>query len=345
MSAGRSASVRPLTPTRGLERVSVAEWKSCIVLSILSKAPMEMVDGSRVCVLLPTLNEAPTVETVISGFRDHGFENILVIDGGSTDGTPSIAAEAGARVVTQSGRGKGQAVREAVTTHVESEYILMADADATYRPAEGWSLVEPVVTGDAEHVIGNRFADMSEGAMTRLNKIGNALLNRTFAFIHGRDFEDILSGYRAFTRESFRQINPHTEGFGIETELSVGSIEHGQRVRVVPVHYDPRPTGSTTKLRPFRDGGIILLTLYRLARTNNPLFYFGSVGTVSTVVGAGFAAFVGYRWFAHGISHEVLAVVAAFGILFGVHLLMFGLLSDLIVKLHRQQMRRLDDRE
>ncbi|TKX83605.1 glycosyltransferase, partial [Halorubrum sp. SS5] len=91
-----------------------------------------MSDHDDVCVLLPTMNEAETVARVVADFREAGFENLLVIDGGSTDETQSIAREAGARVVEQSGRGKGQAVREAVRDHVRAPYVLMADADATY---------------------------------------------------------------------------------------------------------------------------------------------------------------------------------------------------------------------
>lgn len=304
-----------------------------------------MSDFGDVCVLLPTLNESATVADVVEGFLGEGFERILVIDGGSTDGTREIAADAGARVVVQSGSGKGQAVHEAVTEYIDTECVLMADADATYRPDEARRLVTPLLDGQADHVVGNRFANLAPGAMSRLNRFGNQLINRAFTFVHGADFKDILSGYRAFTRESFVEIDPQTNGFGIETELSVGCVEQGHDVEVVPIHYDPRPEGSSTNLRPFRDGGVILLTLYRLARTSNPLFYFGSIGAISGVFGALVGVYVGYRWFVHGVSHEVLAVVAAFGILFGVQLLMFGLLSDLIVKLHREQMRRLERHE
>ena len=296
-----------------------------------------------VCILLPTLDEAETVTDVIDGFQDEGFENILVIDGGSTDGTVELAEDAGARVVQQSGTGKGQAVREAVLDHIDTEYVLMADADMTYRPEQAHDLLEPILSGRADHTIGNRFADMAPGAMSRLNKVGNRLINSTFAIVHGRDLKDILSGYRAFTRDSFDRINPRVDGFGIETELAVGCVKLDQRTSVVPISYDPRPDGSSTNLHPIRDGFIIMLTLYRLARTNNPLFYFGSVGVASLLAGLLLATYVGYRWFVLGISHEVLAVASGFGILFGVQLLMFGVLSDMIVTLHREQMRRLDD--
>ena len=206
-------------------------------------------------------------------------------------------------------------------------------------------MIEPLLAGNVDHVIGNRFANMAPGSMTKLNFAGNQLVNRAFAFVHGRQLHDILSGYRAFTRDSFQRINPRVDGFGVETELAVGCVKHDLDTEVVPIHYDPRPNGSSTNLHPIRDGFVIMLTLYRLARTNNPLFYFGSVGMVSTIVGLMIGTYVGYRWFVVGVSHEVLAVVSAFGILFGVQLVMFGVLSDLIVTLHRETLRRIDERD
>ena len=294
-----------------------------------------------VTILIPTLNEATTIGEVIEGFQAEGYWNILVVDGGSDDETRDIAESQGADVIVQSGSGKGQAVREAVE-YIDTAYILMVDGDGTYRPSDAPTLLEPLVAGNADHVIGNRFAHMADGAMTRLNKLGNRFINRGFSFIHGRPLEDILSGYRGFTKQSFIESNPRRDGFGIETELAVEAVKRRQPTAVVPIHYDPRPDGSETNLHPLRDGGTIILTLYRLARTSNPLFYFGSLGLTSTLVGLLVGAYVGYRWFVLGISHEILALVAAFGVLFGVQLLMFGLLSDMIVTLHREQMRQIE---
>jgi dolichol-phosphate mannosyltransferase len=294
-----------------------------------------------VCVLVPTLDESETIGEVVSGYREEGFGNVLVVDGGSTDGTREAATDAGARVVLQSGTGKGQAVREAVRDHIDAPYVLMVDGDGTYLPSDAAAMVAPLDDG-YEHVIGDRFADMHDGAMTRLNRAGNRLFNRAFAFIHGTDFGDILSGYRAFTRESFEEMTLSAEGFGIETEMAVECAKHRIETMVVPITYLPRPSGSNTNLSPLRDGSIILLELYRRAKTNNPLFYFGSVGIVSMVVGVLIGIWVGVEWFTRGIGHEAIAVVSALGILFGVQLLMFGVLSDLIFSLHREQMRRLE---
>jgi dolichol-phosphate mannosyltransferase len=301
-------------------------------------------DRADVCVVVPTMDEAETIGDVIDEFVAEGFDRILVIDGGSTDGTRELARDSGAQVAVQSGEGKGQAVREAVRDYVDTPYVLLLDGDGTYRAADADAMLAPLDDG-AEHVIGDRFADMHPDAMSRLNALGNRLINRSFGFIHGPGWGDILSGYRAFTRESFERMHLTSDGFGIETEMAVECAKRSIPTEVVPITYDPRPDGSETNLRPFRDGGVIFLELYRRAKTNNPLFYFGSVGFASTLVGILLGAYVAYDWFVNTISHEVLAVVTAFAILFGVQLLMFGVLSDLILTLHRETLGRLDEVE
>ncbi len=301
-----------------------------------------MPSPDSVCVLVPTYNEAETIGEVVDDFKAEGFDNVLVVDGESTDGTPEIASERGAHVVTQSETGKGQAVREAVEEYVEVEYVLMLDGDATYRAEDAKRMLAPLDEG-YEHVIGDRFADMRSGAMTRFNRIGNRVINRAFATIHGQNFKDILSGYRAFTRESFTRMKLTAEGFGIETEMAVECIKRDVDTAVVPITYLPRPSGSNTNLHPIRDGGIIFLELYRRAKTNNPLFYFGSVGLISSIVGVGLGTYVGVEWVTRQISHEVIAVLAVFAILFGFQLVMFGVLSDMILSLHHELVDKIED--
>ena len=300
-----------------------------------------MVDPDDVCVLVPTYDEAETIGEVVDGLYAEGLTNVLVVDGHSTDGTREAAREHGARVHLQSGTGKGQAVREGLSL-VETEYVLMLDGDGTYRPIDAEQMLSPLEDG-YEHVIGDRFADMRPGSMSRLNRFGNRVINRAFALIHGRNFEDILSGYRAFTRESVERMDLTADGFGIETEMAVECAKQDLETAVVPVTYTPRPDGSDTNLRPFRDGGLIFLQLYLRSKTSNPLFYFGSVGLFSLLSGVLVGGYVGVEWVTTRTSHEVLAVVAALAILFGVQLLMFGILSDLILSLHREVIRRIED--
>lgn len=307
-----------------------------------------MVDPGSVdvTVLVPTYNEAGTIEDVITGLREEGFADILVLDGHSTDDTRELAEAAGARVQTQTGRGrgsgKGQAVREALDA-IDSEYVVMLDGDGTYRPADAPDLLEALLEGPAEHVVGNRFADMAPGAMSRLNRFGNAVIDRLFSWTHKASRLDILSGYRAFTRASAERMTLTAEGFGIETEMSAECARLGIEMRVVPIHYRPRPDGSSTSLRPFRDGGRILLTMYLRTKLSNPMVYFGAASGLFGVVGLLAGIYVVVEWVTRNVSHEVIALFAAFCILVSVQLLMFGLLSDLMVSLHREQMRELRD--
>lgn len=296
-----------------------------------------MSDAADVCVLLPTLDESATVSEVIQGYRAEGFDDILVIDAGSSDDTPKLAREAGARVVGQTGTGKGQAIQEAVREHIDAEFVLMVDADATYDATDAHALLEPLLTGEADHVIGNRFADMQPQAMSRLNRFGNRFINWAFKRVHGENYRDILSGYRAFRRDSFAAMNLSTEGFGIETEMSVECVKNDVPVAVVPVTYRPRPAGSSTNLHPISDGGVIFLEMYRKAKTNNPLFYFGSVGLLSTLLGGAMAGFVIYRWVVFNTGHEIIALAGAAAIILGIQLLIFGFLADMILTLHREQ--------
>jgi len=300
-----------------------------------------MTDYEDVCALVPTRNEAKTIADVIDGLYDVGIGHVLVVDGNSEDETREVADKRGAEVIEQSGSGKGQAVREGVA-HIEESYVLLLDGDATNPPEQAPRLLDPLVSGTAEHVVGDRTADMQPGAMTKLNQVGNRLINRAFDRIHGEDYGDILSGYRAFTRDSFEQMFLSAEGFGIETEMAVECARHNIPVEVVPTTYRARPEGSETNLHPISDGARIIFTLYSLAKTSNPLFYFGSVGTVFGVGGVALASYVGYDWFAKGISHEALTMVAGVLLLLGVQLVMFGVVADIVVSLHREQRQRID---
>jgi dolichol-phosphate hexosyltransferase len=301
---------------------------------------MREISADEVCVLIPTLDEAATIGDVIEGFHEQGYTNVVVIDGDSADETRAVARAHGAQVLTQSGDGKGQAVREALE-YVTVPYVLMVDGDGTYDPADADRMLGPLSRG-YEHVIGNRFADMDDDAMKALNGFGNRLINRSFRFIHGAAYDDILSGYRAFTTESFERLSLDSDGFTIETELAVECVKHGVETAVVPISYRARPEESETNLHPLRDGGTIVLALYSLAKTNNPLFYFGSLGVAGILSGGAIAMYVLWQWVQYQQGHEIMAIVSAAAILLGVQLLMFGVLSDMLVTLHREQRRRLE---
>ncbi len=251
------------------------------------------IDKDQVCILIPTLNESPTIGHVIQGYLNLGFSNILVIDGHSTDDTRQIAEAAGASVIVQQGKGKGTAIIEAFS-RITLPFILMVDGDGTYLPEDAESLISPLLQG-ADQVIGDRLIPENRTSFSRLNYFGNQILNRLFKVAHGRYLNDILSGYRAFRLDSIRQMQLRESGFGIETEISAEAVRNGHTIQIVPIVYRKR-MGTQTKLNPFHDGLKITTTIYRLAKMSNPLFYFGLIGMIIFCGGLITGIYVIYEW-------------------------------------------------
>jgi glycosyltransferase (TIGR04182 family) len=291
----------------------------------------------EVCILIPTLNEAPTIGMIVRDFKDLGYNHILVIDAKSTDNTVKYAREAGATVRTQSGKGKGNAIIEAFEV-IEQPYILMLDGDGTYSAKDAEKMLTPLFLG-FDQVIGDRLINAEEGAFSRLNLFGNHMLNLIFKIAHSRDLHDILSGYRAFTKLAIHQMNLKEKGFEIETEISVEAVRNGQRVMVVPIRYLSRP-GTATKLSPFHDGIKIVTTIYRLARVNNPMFYFGLMGVFTTILGMLIGVYVLLEWFKN-IEHIPLTILTVLLIVVGIEIFMFGMISDMLLVFHREIVREI----
>jgi len=290
----------------------------------------------EVCILIPTLNEGKTIAGLVREFKGMGYNDILVIDGHSTDDTASQAQNTGARVVLQSGTGKGQAISQAFHL-LSSKYIVMIDGDGTYLPEEIEKILTPIISGDADHVIGNRFANYQKGAFTRLNLFGNGILNRIFGFAYGIWLKDILSGYRAFSYNAYKQIELNRTGFEVETEITIESVKKDIKIVEVPITYLARVNGAATKLRPVRDGFRIASTIYLLARTHNPLFYFNIMGVILSASGVLVGIYVVNEWFKN-ITHVPLAILATLLIVIGILMFIFAVLSDLIVSLHKENM-------
>ncbi|MGE5832719.1 MAG: S-layer glycoprotein N-glycosyltransferase AglJ [Methanomicrobiales archaeon] len=290
------------------------------------------VNPDEVCILIPTLNEAPTIGNVVKEFQQLGYRHILVVDGHSTDKTPEIARGLGVTVKTQAGKGKGEAIIEALE-QVREPYIVLVDGDGTYTAKDAERLLRPLYLG-FDHAIGDRLNTADKGAFNILNHTGNVLINFLFKFAHGTDLHDILSGYRAFTLDSIKGMRLKEKGFGIETEMTIEAVRNQQRIMVVPVHYRKR-VGTRTKLDPFHDGVKIVTTIYRLAKVNNPIFYFGLMGILLSLAGMGVGVYVVLEWF-KGINHFPMTVLTVLLIMVGFEIFMFGVISDILLAFHRE---------
>ena len=292
-------------------------------------------DKNDVCIFIPVLNEEGAVKDVIEGFKNIGYNNILVYDGNSKDKTREVAAAAGARVVIQSGKGKGQAMIQAFNSITE-KYIVMIDGDGTELPKEIHLLLDPVLEGKADHVAGNRIAGRTPKAFTALNLFGNRLINRFFRCAFKSNLRDILTGYRAFTRESIQALDLKQNGFVIETEMTVECLMKGQKIIEVPITYLPRPEKVETKLHPVRDGYRIITAVYKYSRFYNPKFFFGIWSLFSFAAAllllAAHPFFTGHASSALGISSVFFA---------GISVLLFvaGYVADINATLHRKTLK------
>lgn len=212
--------------------------------------------SKNVTVCVPTLNEEESIGKVVSDILSAGYDNILVIDGGSEDATRQEAQKAGANVhIQEFDGGKGAAMREAFEI-TDSEILVFIDGDDTYEPDDIDKLVKPIQNGEYEHVIGNRFANMDDGAMKLSHKIGNRTINQVFRLVFRDRLIDILSGFRAISREAYESMDIQSSGFDIETELCAKSIRNDIDVLVIPTSYYQRKGNSN--LQGFSDGILII---------------------------------------------------------------------------------------
>jgi dolichol-phosphate hexosyltransferase len=296
----------------------------------------------NVCILIPTLNEGRTIGGLVKAYRELGFGDVLVVDGHSSDNTVAEATAAGARVILQSGTGKGMAVQQAFNM-IEKEITVMVDGDGTYLPAEVDRLIEPVASGMADQAMGNRFANYGKGAFTRLNHLGNKLLNWLFNITYHVRYNDILTGYRAFNRKAMRIMNLNQGGFGIETELTVECIKKDLRICEVPITYLPRHSDAPTKLNPLGDGVKIGYTIYSLGKTYNPMLYFTVISFLFMGIGMLLGVYIVIDWFKH-IDHLPLTILSSLLIIFGFQIFIFGYLIDMIFLSQREMLREIRKR-
>ena len=241
---------------------------------------------ARIAVTLPCYNEASTIASVIADFRDAlPGAVIYVFDNNSTDGTADIARRAGAIVRTETRQGKGHVVRR-IFADVEADIYVMADGDGTYDASLAPTLIELMKKNHVDMVVGTR-ADVTRDAGRGGHAFGNRVFNMLFNAMFGRQFTDIFSGYRVFSRRFVKSFPAVSGGFEIETEMSVHSCQIGIPTMERPTPYGVRPEDSTSKLKTFRDGFRILGMFLVLAKETRPAAFFGAIGLLMALVAFG----------------------------------------------------------
>jgi glycosyltransferase involved in cell wall biosynthesis len=220
----------------------------------------------KIVALVPCYNEASGIADVIKSFpieqlREYHYDlEIVVIDNNSTDTTSEIARTLGATVLHEPLKGKGNAIRRGFKyIQDDTDYVIMLDGDATYRPDEMLRLIEPLNSGFCSVVLGSRLGGhITEGSMTPMNRFGNWMFCLIVRYLYEVNITDVLTGYFAWKREVIERLHPYltSSGFAIEMEMVIKMSRLGESIYSVPISYDKR--AGQTNLRPLYDGIRIL---------------------------------------------------------------------------------------
>lgn len=290
--------------------------------------------NSEVTVVIPTLNEAEAIGKVIDELKKYGIENIIVVDGHSTDGTPEIAKQKGVKVIFQEGEGKTAAIRTALK-HVKTPYVLIMDGDYTYSAKYVKQLYEKIREGYDE-VIGARI--WTKKTQDLIFRFGNKMLTTLFNFLFGVKLSDVLSGMYIVKRNSISTTLFETKGFSIEAEIAAHIASTTMRIAEIPIIYRKR---LGRKKLGVKHGLLIAKDMIRLAWRYNPVFTMFAAGALLLVPGLLLGLWVAYHYFFTGIKYYVKGLVALMLTLTGFQSLLVAILALYLKRMEYRLNRRI----
>lgn len=294
----------------------------------------------RIAVLIPCYNEAVTIGKVVKDFkRELPEATIYVYDNNSSDETASIARTEGAVVRFEPRQGKGNVVRQ-MFREIDADCYLMVDGDDTY-PAEcARDLCSPILNGRADMTVGDR---LSNGTYAEENKrafhnFGNNLVRAMIKWIYGYSFDDVMTGYRAFSKIFVKTLPVLSEGFQIETELSIHAVDRRFRILDIPIAYRDRPEGSFSKLNTVRDGIKVVMMIGSLFKEYRPLKFFTLISATFLIAGLALGIPVICEFLETGLVPRLPTALLATGLVFlSALFIATGLILDTVAKNERKQ--------
>ena len=297
------------------------------------RSPMD-----KIAVLIPCYNEAATIEKVVRDFRAALPEAVIyVYDNNSTDHTDEIARAAGAVVRYERRQGKGNVMRT-MFRDIEAQCYLMADGDDTYPAQYAPQMVRAVLEDGADMVIGDRLSSTYFTENKRpFHNVGNVLVRKLVNYFFKGNIQDIMTGYRAFSRLFVKTYPVLSKGFEIETEMSIHALDKNFRLVNIPVDYRDRPAGSESKLNTYSDGAKVLATIFRLVKDYKPLVFFSTVALLLAAVALILFVPVFLDYLETGLVPRFpTLIVACFLFLGGLLTFCCGLILDTVIKKDRQ---------
>jgi glycosyltransferase involved in cell wall biosynthesis len=294
----------------------------------------------KIAVLIPCYNEEVTIGKVVDDFR-RVLPNatVYVYDNNSSDATAAIARDHGAVVVFEPRQGKGNVARQ-MFREIDADYYLMVDGDDTYPAEAALALLEPLAEGRADMAVGDRLSNGSYGEENdrAFHGFGNNLVRWLIRSIYGYDFQDVMTGYRAFNRIFAKTMPVTTGGFEIETEMSIHAVDKRWRIVDVPIEYRDRPEGSESKLSTFSDGLKVLRCIASLFKDYRPMALFGWVSLILVVLGLVVGIPVIVEFNVTGLVPRLPSAILAVALVgSGLLALTSGLILDTTVKGHRKE--------
>ncbi|MEO8390785.1 glycosyltransferase [Polaromonas sp.] len=297
-----------------------------------------------IAVILPAYNEELTIGQVIRDFHAALPDAVIcVVDNNSSDRTSVVAAATfedlgcAGRLIHEKRQGKGNALRRAFFD-VDADIYLMADADQTYPASRAADMIAPVARGEADMVVGDRHSGGHYGDHNkrRFHGFGNDLVKSMINFFFRSSLQDIMSGYRAFSRTFVKTYPIMVAGFQVETDMTLHALDKRFRVMEIPVEYVDRPAGSFSKLNTLADGAKVIFAIFQILRYYKPLAFFGTVSVVLMMSGFVAGIPVLADWFTYQyIYHVPLAVLAAALEIVAVIFFSVALMLDSIVHQHK----------
>lgn len=300
---------------------------------------MQLSDELDIAVLVPCFNEAAAIGKVIADFRTNlPTATIYVFDNASTDDTAALAARAGADVRREVRRGKGNVVRR-MFQDIEADVYVLVDGDDTYDASLAPRLVAQLVSDDLDMVVGRR-VEVERAAYRPGHRLGNRVLTGLVGRLFRSPIVDMLSGYRVFSRRFVKSFPSSSREFEIETELTVHALQMRMAIAEVDTPYKERPVGSVSKLRTFRDGWRILVTILNLVRNERPLLFFSLVGLVFAGIAIALGVPVIREFLDTGLVPRFPTAILASGLgVIAVLCVSTGLILDLVAHVRRESKR------
>jgi len=230
----------------------------------------------QIALIVPCYNEERTIVQVIRSFKEVMPQiNIYVYDNNSTDQTIEKAKAEGVHVYSVNYQGKGNVVRK-MFADIDADVYVMVDGDDTYDANSAPRLIDTLVENKLDMVTGKRVSGEAE-AYRHGHKFGNKLLTGIVAKAFGKQFDDMLTGYRVFSKRFVKSFPSSAKGFEIETELTIHALEQRLPVTEIETPYGVRPEGSESKLNTYSDGLKILRVIFLLIKEEKPFQFFSVI--------------------------------------------------------------------